>query len=68
MLTNLIEWEKSTGLKAQYIAGKLGLTPSQYSKIKHGTNKPTVDMADKLKKEFNVTDPIELLKNQEGGD
>ena len=69
MLNNLIEWEKGTGLKAQFIAEKLGLTAAQYSKIKHGLQKPTVNMADKLKTEFNVKDPIKLLINsKEGGE
>ena len=68
MLHNLIEWELENGYKAKYVADKLGLTPSQYSKIKHGTRKPTLEIAEKLKKEFGIRDPIKLLKNDKGGD
>jgi len=68
MLDNLIEWEKQHGYKSKYVADKLGLTPSQYSKVKHGTRKPTVEMVEKLKKEFGVKDPIKLLKNHKGGE
>lgn len=68
MLQNLIEWEKENGYKANYVAEKLGLTPSQYSKIKHGTNKPPIEMAERLKKVFGVRDPIKLLTNDKGGD
>jgi transcriptional regulator with XRE-family HTH domain len=63
MLSNLIEWERANGYKANFVAEKLGLSPSQYSLIKHGKNKPTVGMAEKLQSEFGVDDPIELLKN-----
>lgn len=65
MLNNLIEWEKANGYKACFIADKIGLTPSQYSKLKHGTTKPSVEVAEKFKTEFGVSDPIELLKNFE---
>lgn len=68
MLDNLIEWEKKQGYKSCFVAEKLGLTPSQYSLIKHGKRKPTVEMVEKLKKEFGVRDPIKLLKNHKGGD
>ena len=68
MLNNLIEWERQNGYKAWYVAHKLGLTPSQYSKIKHGITKPSVEIAEKLKTEFGVKDPIKLLKNQKGGE
>lgn len=64
MLKNLIIWEKDHGYKAKFIADKLGISESMYSKIKKGTVKPSVDMAMKLEKEFNV-DALELLKNDE---
>lgn len=63
MLKNLIEWERANGYKANFVAEKLGLSPSQYSLIKHGKNKPPLEMAAKLKKEFGVKDPIKLLQN-----
>lgn len=63
MLDRLIEWEKEKGYKACFVAAKLGLTPSQYSLIKHGKRKPTVEMVEKLKTEFNVKNPFKLLKN-----
>lgn len=63
MLTNLIEWERANGYKANFVAEKLGLTPSQYSKIKSGQIKPSIKMAELLQTEFGVEDPIEILKN-----
>ena len=68
MLNNLIEWEKSNGFKACYVAEKLGLTPSQYSKLKHGHTRPSVEIVERLEKEFNVSNATELLKNFKGGD
>lgn len=63
MLHKLIEWENENGYKAHYVAEKLGLSDSQYSLIKHGKRKPPLEMAEKLKTEFKVRDPIKLLKN-----
>lgn len=68
MLDNLIEWEKSHGYKACYVAQKIGLTPSQYSKMKHGRTKPTLEVVEKLTTEFKVKNPTELLKNFKGGE
>lgn len=62
MLDNLIEWERESGYKAKFIADKLLLSESQYSKIKHGVNKPPIEMAERLKTEFGVKDPFKLLK------
>lgn len=64
MLKNLIQWEKQHGYKSKYVADKLGISESSYSKIKQGTVKPSVDLARKLEEEFNV-DALELLKNFE---
>lgn len=62
MLKNLINWEKEHGYKAKFIADKLGISESSYSKIKQGTVKPSVELAMKLEEEFDV-DALELLKN-----
>lgn len=62
MLNNLIKWEKENGYKATFIAEKLGITDSQYSKIKLGKQKPTIEIAEKLEKVFGIDDVFELLK------
>lgn len=67
MLENLIEWEKANGYKATFVAKKLGLTDSQYSKIKQGQQKPTIRMAEMLVKEFGIEDVYELLRQKCGG-
>ena len=64
MLKNLIKWEKEHGYKAKFIADKLGISESSYSKIKQGTVKPSVELAMKLEEVFKV-DALELLKNDE---
>lgn len=64
MLKKLIEWEKENGYKSKYVAKKLGLSESKYSKIKQGKLNPPVEMAEKLVEVFNVPDVFELLKKQ----
>lgn len=63
MLDNLINWEREHGFKSKFVAEKLGLTPAAYTKIKRGEQRPTVEMAERLQTEFNVSDPFVLLKN-----
>lgn len=63
MLENLSAWQKENGYKSKFVAAKLGLTESAYSKILHGAQPPTVEMAFKLREAFNVSDPLDLLKN-----
>lgn len=63
MLDNLIKWEKENGFKAKYVAEKLGLTESQYSKLKSGKLKPSIEVAYLLHKEFGIDDVfIYLIK------
>lgn len=62
MLKNLITWQNENGLTGKFVASKLGLTQSQYSKIKLGQQKPTVEMAERLAKEFNIENVYILLK------
>lgn len=62
MLINLIAWEKENGYKARWVAEKLGLTEAQYSKMKSGKRKPTIEDAWKFQEEFEVDDVINLLR------
>jgi len=62
MLVNLINWEKENGYKAKYVAQKLGISDSQYSKIKLGKQQPTIEIAKKFCDIFGVDDVFELLK------
>lgn len=63
MLNKLIEWERSNGYKAKFIAEKLGLSEAQYSKMKRGQLKPSLEVAERLEKEFNITNVYDLLKD-----
>lgn len=64
MLTNLIQWEKENGYKAKYVAEKLGITESTYSKIKLGKQKPTIEIAYKFQEVFGVDNVYELLTKE----
>ncbi len=63
MLNNLIAWEIANGYKSKYVAKRLGLTDAQYSRIKHGYQKPPLEVAERFIKEFAVDDVFTLLKN-----
>ena len=52
MLLNLILWEKEHGLKGKYVAEKLNLSESKYSRIKNGEQLATIDIAFKFLDEF----------------
>lgn len=62
MRTNLIIWEKDHGYTGRYIARKIGVSDSTWSKIKRGQQTPTLKQAERLKKEFFIEDVFELLK------
>lgn len=64
MLTNLIKWEKENGYKACFIAQKLGITESAYSKIKLGKQKPTIEIAYRFQEVFGVDNVLELLTKE----
>lgn len=63
MLKKLIIWERENGYKAKYVAEKIGLSESQYSKLKSGKLKPSLEVAERLEKEFNIKNVYELLKD-----
>jgi transcriptional regulator with XRE-family HTH domain len=65
MLVKLINWEKENGYKAKYVAEKLGLSETQYSRIKQGHTKPSIEVAEKLEKVFKIRNVYDLLKNYE---
>lgn len=55
MLLNLILWEKENGFKAKYVAEKLELTESSYSRMKSGKQTITTDLVFKFNAEFGHT-------------
>lgn len=63
MLKNLIKWEFAHGYKAKFVAAKVGLDESQYSKLKAGKLKPSLEVAQKFQSEFNIDNVYDLLKN-----
>lgn len=64
MRKRLIIWEKENGYTGRYIANKIGISDSAWSKIKKGRQTPTLDQAERLKKEFSIDDIFELLKGE----
>lgn len=64
MLQRLIDWEKANGYKGVFVARKLGLTNVQYSRLKMGRTKPTIEVLEKLHRLFRIPyeDAIKLLK------
>lgn len=64
MRDKLIDWEKSHGYKARYVAGKIGVSDSAWSKIKQGKQAPTVEILTKFRNAFNVDDVLTLFKEE----
>lgn len=64
MRKKLILWEKEHGYKGRFIAEKLGISDSAWSKIKLGKQTPTLEQAEKLKEVFDIEDVFELLKEE----
>lgn len=64
MLTNLIKWENENGYKSKFVADKLGITESAYSKIKLGKQKPTLEIAYKFQEVFGIDNVYELLMKE----
>ena len=64
MLQRLIDWEKANGYKGTFVARKLNLTAVQYSRLKTGRSKPTIEVLEKLHRNFRIPyeDAIKLLK------
>lgn len=62
MRLKLIMWEKERGFTGRYVAQKIGVSDSAWSKIKQGKQTPTLEQAEKLKKEFSIEDVFSLLK------
>lgn len=62
MRLKLILWEKEHGYTGRYVARKIGVSDSTWSKIKNGTQTPTLHQAERLQKEFIIDDVFDLLK------
>ena len=65
MRLGLIMWEKEPGLKGKYVAEKIGLSQSSWSKIKLGKQNPTLEQIEKLRSEFGLENVLDLLKEDE---
>lgn len=64
MRVKLIEWEKAHGFKSKYVAEKIGVSDSTWSKIKQGKQKPTFEQAERLKEVFGIKNVFDLLKEE----
>lgn len=62
MRMGLIIWEKEHGFTGRYVARKLGISESAWSKIKLGKQVPTLEQAERLREEFEIDDVFELLR------
>lgn len=51
---NLVETRKKLGLSQGELAKRLGMLQSQYSNYERGTRKPSVEVLEKLVKQFNI--------------
>lgn len=64
MRLKLIMWEKANGYKGTFIAQKLGISNSAWSKIKQGKQNPTLEQIEKLRTEFGLENVLDLLKEE----
>lgn len=64
MRENLVTWEKDNGYKGKWVAEKLGVSPSTYSKIKSGKLDPNIELAYKFKDVFPDVDVLKLMEKQ----
>lgn len=64
MRLKLIMWEKTHGLKGTFIAKKIGISPSTWSKIKLGKQDPSYKQIEALRKEFGLENVLDLLKEE----
>ncbi|WP_433957012.1 helix-turn-helix transcriptional regulator [Cytobacillus horneckiae] len=55
MMTKLEKWHKETGVSQVFIAKKVGITESTYSKIVKGNTTPYVQNAIKIARALNTT-------------
>ena len=62
---NLIKFRVDNGLKAKFIAEKVGVSRVKYSNIENGRTKPSIEFASKFQEAFGVEDIFELLKEEE---
>lgn len=65
MRLKLIAWERENGLKGSFIADKIGVSDSTWSKIKSGKQNPTIEQIDKLREVFGLENILDLLKEEE---
>ena len=65
MRLKLIMWEKEHGYKGTFVAHKIGISDSAWSKIKLGKQNPTLEQIDKLRTEFGLENVLDLLKEDE---
>lgn len=65
MRIGLIMWEKKSGLKGKFIAEKIGVSDSAWSRIKNGKQTPTLEQIEKLRSEFGLENILDLLKEAE---
>lgn len=62
MRLKLIMWEKSNGYTGKFVADKLGILESTWSKIKTGKQNPTFEQMEKMQTEFNIKDVLDLFE------
>lgn len=64
MRLKIVLWEKTHGYTGAFVARKLGVSPSTWSRIKAGKQQPTLEHIKKLETEFQIDDVLELFKEE----
>ena len=64
-LKNLIKFRIDKGLKSSEMAKMLGLSKTAYSNLENGKRKPTIELAYKIQKVFEVDDVLYLFQVEE---
>lgn len=62
MRMRLIMWEKEHGFTGRFVARKIGVSDSTWSKIKLGKQDPTLGQIEKLRTEFGLDNVLDLLR------
>ena len=62
MRANLEKWQEETGYRSNFIAEKLNITGASWSRLKQGTQNPSIDLMTRFNEAFPDTDVFELFK------
>lgn len=64
MRNKLINWEKENGFTGRFVARRIGISDSAWSKIKQGKQQPTLENVRRLKAVFGIENVLDLFKEE----